>query len=65
MFLLPLFKKERYRLSFGRILSEGRLNKYSIKLPVDKYGKPDWTFMEDYIKSLPYSSNLESKGILS
>ena len=29
-----------------------------IKLPVDKDGKPDWQFMEDYIKSLPYSVNL-------
>lgn len=58
MFLLPLFKKERYKLSFGRILNENRLNKHSIKLPVDKFGKPDWQFMEDYVKSLPYSGNL-------
>ena len=28
------------------------------KLPVDKKGEPDWEFMEDYVKSLPYSSNL-------
>lgn len=65
MFLLPLFKKERYRLSFGRILNEKRLGKYSIKLPVDKNNHPDWKFMEDYIKSLPYSSNLETKVVSS
>lgn len=29
-----------------------------IKLPIDNNGKPEWQFMEDYIKSLPYSSNL-------
>ncbi len=23
-------------------------------------GNPDWQFMEDYIKSLPYSKNLQS-----
>ena len=30
-----------------------------IKLHINKEGKPDWQFMEYYIKSLPYSSNLE------
>lgn len=59
MFLLPLFKKERYKLSFGRILNEDRLNKHSIKLPVDENNNPDWKFMEDYIKSLPYSNSLK------
>jgi len=29
-----------------------------IKLPVDDNGNPDWEFMEDFIKSLSYSSNL-------
>ena len=52
LFLLPLFKKERYRLSFGRILNEGRIRKYSIKLPVDENEDPDWKFMEDYIRSI-------------
>ena len=52
MFLLPLFKKERYRLSFGRILNEPRLKKHSIKLPVDKNQKPDWKFMKKYIQTL-------------
>ena len=35
-----------------------RMQKSLIKLPVDSNGKPDWQFMEDYIKSLPYSINL-------
>ena len=30
-----------------------------IKLPVTPSGEPDWKFMEDYIKSLPYSKNIE------
>jgi len=29
-----------------------------IKLPADKNGNPDWQFMENYVKSFPYSSNL-------
>ena len=39
-------------------MGTGRLKKLSIKLPVDSKGEPDWKFMEDYIKSLPYSSNI-------
>jgi hypothetical protein len=27
-------------------------------LPVDENNQPDWQFMEDYIKSLPYSKSL-------
>ena len=30
-----------------------------IKLPVTPSGEPDWKFMEDYIKSLPFSRNIE------
>ena len=39
--------------------------KTQIKLPVTEKNDPDWQFMEDYIKSLPYSSNLETKAISS
>jgi hypothetical protein len=52
MFLLPLFKKERYRLSFGRILNEPRLKKHTIKLPIDDNKNPDWNFMEKYINNI-------------
>ena len=42
------------------------MNETIIQLPVDENDNPDWQFMEDYIKSLPYSKNLEtSKDILS
>ncbi len=33
--------------------------KETIKLPADSDGNPDWQFMEDYIKSLPYSKGIE------
>ena len=61
MFLISLIRKEQYRYSFGRKWGLKRMNESIIKLPVDKNNNPDWQFMEDYIKSLPYSSNLETK----
>jgi len=58
LFLCVLIKQDRYKYSFGRVLNDTRVNSSSVKLPTDNAGNPDWQFMEDYIKSLPYSSNL-------
>jgi hypothetical protein len=30
----------------------------TIKLPATPEGKPDWDYMEKFIKSLPYSSQI-------
>ena len=30
-----------------------------LKLPINQDNKPDWDFIEYYVKSLPYSSNLK------
>jgi type I restriction enzyme M protein len=58
LFLVTLIKKEQYRFDFGRGWSLDRMQNHKIKLPITKEGNPDWQFMEDYIKSLPYSKNL-------
>ena len=58
MFLCSLIEKERYRWTYGRKWRPKRMPSSLIKLPVDSQGNPDWQFMEDYIKSLPYSANL-------
>jgi restriction endonuclease S subunit len=57
LFLTTVLNLEQYRYSYGRKASQGRLKRIRIKLP-SKNTKPYWQFMEDYIKSLPYSSNL-------
>jgi type I restriction-modification system DNA methylase subunit len=58
MFFVTIFKLEQYRYNYGRKASQDRLKQSSIKLPVNEQGSPDWKYMEDYIKSLPYSSNI-------
>ena len=58
MFLCTLIEKERYRWTYGRKWRPKRMPSSLIKLPVDSKGLPDWNYMETYIKSLPYSSNL-------
>lgn len=59
LFLCTLIEKERFRWAYGRKWRPIRMPSSMIKLPVTHAGTPDWQFMEDYIKSLPYSQNLE------
>ncbi|MHA6530143.1 restriction endonuclease subunit S [Paenibacillus sp. BAC0078] len=58
LFINTILKKEKYRFSYGRKWHLERMRKSRIKLPVDKNGDPDWTYMQEYIKSLPFSSNI-------
>ena len=58
MFLCTLIELEQYRWAYGRKWRPSRMPKSKIKLPVNSNGKPDWAYMENYIQSLPYSSNL-------
>lgn len=59
IFICTLIEKEQYRFCYGRKWDLEAMKKSRIKLPVTSSGEPDWQFMEDYIKSLPYSKNLE------
>lgn len=58
MFLITLIEKEKYRYAYGRKFGIERMKQTKIKLPITSNGEPDWQFMEDYIKSLPYSASL-------
>ena len=58
LFICSLITLEQFRWAYGRKWRPIRMSKSIIKLPVDRTNNPDWQFMEDYIKSLPYSSNL-------
>jgi hypothetical protein len=57
LFLTTILNLEQYRYNYGRKCSQTRMNFINIKLPT-KNTQPDWQFMEDYIKSLPYSKSL-------
>ena len=59
LFLSTILDKECIKYSYGRTISSEKYMRTRIKLPVTPTGEPDWQFMEDYIKSLPYSKNLE------
>ena len=58
LFIITLLDKERFKYSFGRKWNGEKLKNTKIKLPVDASENPDWKFMEEYIKSLPYSAEI-------
>lgn len=58
LFIKTIIEKEKYKYAYGRKLGTKRIEKLIIKLPVTKQGVPDWTYMENYIKSLPYSDRI-------
>jgi len=58
LFLITVINQENIKWFYGRQIRLGGSQKLKIKLPVDKNRNPDWQFMKNYIKTLPYSSNL-------
>lgn len=57
LFICSILKKEKYRYSYGRKWVLDNMIKTVIKLP-EKNNSPDWKYMENYMKSLPYSDRV-------
>lgn len=62
IFIATIINRDDYKCAYGRQYRQKTFDVHKIKLPAiktapNKY-EPDWQFMEDYIKSLPYSSCL-------
>lgn len=58
LFVTCLLKQERYRYSYGRAYKLDSIRNTELRLPATPDGKPDWQWMENYIKSLPYGDRL-------
>lgn len=57
LFLVTVLDLERPKYSYGRKYKK-HLQDTKIKLPATEEGKPDYEFMEKYIKSLKYSDRI-------
>jgi len=60
MFIVSILSMDKYKWSYGRQIRLNDSQKLSVMFPVNSDGEPDWNFMDYYIKSLPYSKNLDS-----
>lgn len=57
LFLVSILKKERFRYSYGRAFNKDLIEETEIKLP-SIGDNPDWEWMENYIRHLPYSDRI-------
>lgn len=58
LFLATVIRAEKYRWSYGRKWRPMRMCDSDIKLPATTSGAPDWAYMEAFIESLPFSSQI-------
>lgn len=58
MFLITIIKADKYRFGYGRKWTMEKMKETVIKLPCLADGTPDFIYMENYIKSLPYSDRI-------
>lgn len=59
VFLAALINfSEGYKWDYGRQCRVNDTERIRIRLPVTQEGKPDWEWMENYIKGLPFSAAL-------
>ena len=59
LFIATLIRQEKYRFNYGRKWHLERMEKSEIRLPVKPDGEPDWAWIEKFIATLPFSSQLE------
>ena len=58
MFLITVIKANKYRFGYGRKWTLEKMKETVLKLPSQENGTPDFLYMENYIKSLPYSDRI-------
>lgn len=58
MFIITVIKANKYKFDYGRKWTMEKMKKSTVLLPTAQDGNPDWDWMENYIKSLPYSDRI-------
>ena len=58
LFIVTVIKANRYRFSYGRKWTLEKMKDTILKLPQSEEGTPDFVYMEDYIKALPYGDRI-------
>lgn len=58
IFMKVVLEQNQYRYNYGRQIQLNVAKTITVKLPITSDGTPDWQFMENYIKQLPYSRSI-------
>ena len=52
LFMLPLIKRLSEKYSFNREINDSRIKREKLILPIDSKGKPNYKFMESFMREL-------------
>ena len=58
LFISTIINLNKYRYFYGKQYRQKDFKEHIVKLPTTSSGDPDWRFMEEYIKQLPYSDKI-------
>lgn len=58
LFIATLIRQEQFRYSYGRKMNGNRLPHTKVRLPVTTEGLPDWSWIDTFVRGLPYSHAL-------
>ena len=58
LFFVALINMENFRYNYGIKYNQTRIKETIINVPVNKDNNPDYEYMENYIKSLPYGDKI-------
>lgn len=58
LFISTIIKLEQFKWGYGRKPKGNKIYATNILLPIDDNGNPHWKWMENYMKSLPFSKYL-------
>lgn len=58
LFMITIIKANRYRFGYGRKWTLEKMKDTIIRLPGKRDGTPDFEYMEQYIRSFPYSDRI-------
>lgn len=58
LFIATIINSDRYKYQYGRQYRQKNFYRHLIKLPATSSGDPDWQFMENYIKLLPFADKI-------
>lgn len=58
LFIITVIKANKYRFGYGRKWTLDKMKDTKIKLPSKSDGSPNFEYMEEYIKALPYGDRI-------
>lgn len=58
LFIITVIKANRFKFGYGRKWTLDKMKSSSIKLPALEDGTPDFCYMEEFIKMLPYGDRI-------